>query len=72
MLWDALRRLAARLGGAPPLNLWIRTAPRGVDQFCWRMDILPRLEAEGGLARGAGVHVNAVSPEQAAAELRDL
>src|SRR5215211_2378511 len=28
LLHDALSRLARRLGAAPPLNLWIRTAPR--------------------------------------------
>ena len=43
MLHDALTRLARRLGASPPLNLWVRTAPRGADHFCWRIDILPRL-----------------------------
>ena len=33
-----------RFGESPPLNLWIRTAPRGAEQFCWRIDIVPRLE----------------------------
>ena len=29
LLHDVLGRLAAALGGVPPLNLWVRTAPRG-------------------------------------------
>ncbi len=71
MLHEALGRLARRLGASPPLNLWVRTAPRGSDHFCWRIDILPRLVHLAGLELGAGVHLNIVSPEQAASELRD-
>ena len=70
MLHDALCRLARRLGASPPLNLWVRTAPRGAEHFCWRIDILPRLMHLAGLELGAGVHLNIVPPEQAAAELR--
>ena len=29
LLHDGLRRLAGLLGSSPPLNLWVRTAPRG-------------------------------------------
>jgi UDPglucose--hexose-1-phosphate uridylyltransferase len=71
LLGDALRRLARRLGASPPLNLWIRTAPQGAEQFCWRIDILPRLTHLAGLELGAGVNLNIVAPERAAAELRD-
>jgi UDPglucose--hexose-1-phosphate uridylyltransferase len=71
MLRDALGRLARRLGASPPLNLWVRTAPRGAEQFCWRIDILPRLTYLAGLELGAGVGLNIVAPEQAAAELRE-
>ena len=71
MLHEALNRLARKLGGNPPLNLWVRTAPRGAEHFCWRIDILPRLTHLAGLELGAGVHLNIVSPERAAAELRD-
>lgn len=70
MVHHALGRLARRLGASPPLNLWVRTAPRGAEQFCWRIDILPRLTHMAGLELGAGVHLNIVAPEQAAAELR--
>jgi UDPglucose--hexose-1-phosphate uridylyltransferase len=71
ILHDALGRLARRLGASPPLNMWIRTAPRGAEHFCWRIDILPRLTHFAGLELGAGVHLNIVAPERAASELRD-
>ena len=71
MLHDALARLRRRLGAAPPLNLWVRTAPRGAEHFCWRIDILPRLVHLAGLELGTGVHLCVVAPEQAAAELRE-
>ena len=71
LLHDALSRLARRFGASPPLNLWIRTAPRDAERFCWRIDIVPRLTHDGGLELGTGVHLNTVAPEQAAAELRD-
>jgi UDPglucose--hexose-1-phosphate uridylyltransferase len=71
LLHDVLGRLARRLGASPPLNLWVRTAPRGAEQFCWRIDVLPRLTHLAGLELGTGVHLNVVAPEQAAAELRE-
>jgi UDPglucose--hexose-1-phosphate uridylyltransferase len=71
MLHDALERLARRLGANPPLNLWVRTAPRGAEEFCWRIDILPRLTHLAGLELGAGINLNIVPPEQVAAELRE-
>jgi UDPglucose--hexose-1-phosphate uridylyltransferase len=70
LLHDGLGRLARRLGASPPLNLWVRTAPRGAEHFCWRIDVLPRLTALAGLELGAGVHLNIVAPERAATELR--
>jgi UDPglucose--hexose-1-phosphate uridylyltransferase len=70
MLHDALRRLSERFGSTPPLSLWVRTAPQGAEHFCWRFDILPRVVRIGGLELGAGVPVNPVAPEAAAAELR--
>jgi UDPglucose--hexose-1-phosphate uridylyltransferase len=71
LLHDALNRLRRVLGFMPPLNLWVRTAPRGADQFCWRIDILPRLTHLAGLELGTGLHLNIVAPERAAAQLRD-
>jgi UDPglucose--hexose-1-phosphate uridylyltransferase len=72
MLHEALSRLARRLGASPPLNLWVRTAPHDAEHFSWRIDIWPRLTHFAGLELGAGVHLNIVAPEQAAAELREV
>jgi UDPglucose--hexose-1-phosphate uridylyltransferase len=71
LLHDGLRRLASALGASPPLNLWVRTAPRGADHFCWRIDIAPRLTHLAGLELSTGVNLNIVAPELAAARLRD-
>ena len=70
LLHDLLGRLASELGEVPPLNLWVRTAPRGAERFCWRIDLLPRLAHPAGLEVGAGVHLNVLPPEQAAERLR--
>jgi UDPglucose--hexose-1-phosphate uridylyltransferase len=75
MLHEALRRLGSVLGAIPPLSLWIRTAPQGSEHFCWRIDVLPRLPGAlvgGGLDSGAGLAFNPVSPEAAAAALREV
>ncbi len=71
LLHDALSRLRRRFGASPPLNLWIRTAPRDAERFCWRIDIVPRLTHDAGLELGTGLRLNSVAPELAAAELRD-
>ncbi len=71
LLHDGLRRLARHLGASPPLNLWVRTAPRGADHFCWRIDVLPRLTHLAGLELSTDVNLNIVAPEHAAALLRE-
>jgi UDPglucose--hexose-1-phosphate uridylyltransferase len=71
LLHDGLGRLRRLLGAMPPLNMWVRTAPPGADHFCWRIDIQPRLTHLAGLELGAGVYLNIVAPERAAAELRE-
>lgn len=71
LLHDGLSRLARHLGASPPLNLWVRTAPRGADDFCWRIDVLPRLTHLAGLELSTDVNLNIVAPEDAAAALRD-
>jgi len=71
LLHDGLGRLARHLGPHPPLNLWVRTAPRGAEHFCWRIDIVPRVTHEAGFELGSGVGINIVAPERAAAELRE-
>jgi UDPglucose--hexose-1-phosphate uridylyltransferase len=70
LLQDVLARLASALGALPPLNMWVRTAPRGAEYFCWRIDLLPRLVNDAGLELGVGVHLNPLAPERAAELLR--
>jgi UDPglucose--hexose-1-phosphate uridylyltransferase len=71
LLHDGLSRLARHLGSSPPLNLWVRTAPRGADHFCWRIDVFPRLTHLAGLELSTEVNLNIVAPEDAAAALRE-
>jgi UDPglucose--hexose-1-phosphate uridylyltransferase len=70
LLHSALGHLRDTLGGLPPLNMWVRTAPRGADHFCWRIEILPRLAQLAGLELGTGIHLNVLAPESAAQRLR--
>jgi UDPglucose--hexose-1-phosphate uridylyltransferase len=70
MIATALRGLAAVFETPPQLNLWIRTAPRGTQEFCWHVDIVPRLTIRAGFELGTGVDINVYSPERAAADLR--
>ena len=71
LLHEVLERFGRVLGALPPLNLWVRTAPRGADTFCWRIDVLPRLGQLAGLEMGVGVHLNALAPERGAEMLRE-
>ncbi len=71
LLHDGLCRLARHFGTSPPLNMWVRTAPRGAEHFCWRIDIAPRLTQLAGLELSTGVNLNIVAPEHAAAVLRE-
>jgi UDPglucose--hexose-1-phosphate uridylyltransferase len=70
MLATAIRGLGAVLGSPPQLNLWVRTAPRGTTEFCWRIDIVPRLTIRAGFEQSTGVDINVYPPERAAADLR--
>jgi UDPglucose--hexose-1-phosphate uridylyltransferase len=70
-LHDGLCRLARHFGSSPPLNMWVRTAPRGAEHFCWRIDIAPRLTHLAGLELSTGVNLNIVAPEHTAAVLRE-
>ena len=71
MIRTAMRVLAERFDGPPELNLWVATAPRGADTFCWHVDIAPRLTVKAGLELGTGVDINIYPPERAAADLRE-
>jgi UDPglucose--hexose-1-phosphate uridylyltransferase len=71
LLHQVLNRLGRALGTLPPLNMWVRTAPRDAAHFCWRIEIMPRLAQLAGLEIGTGVHLNVLAPEDAAQRLRD-
>lgn len=70
LLGRGLRALAQVVGAGTGLNLWVRTAPRGTEEFCWHIDIAPRLSTQGGIELGTGLDLNTVAPEEAAAQLR--
>jgi UDPglucose--hexose-1-phosphate uridylyltransferase len=63
MLADVIRRLH-RLEGPVPLNAWIE---QGEGE--WRLVLFPRMTILAGLELGAGIHVNTLPPEEAAARL---
>jgi UDPglucose--hexose-1-phosphate uridylyltransferase len=50
--------------GPVPLNAWLHTGAH------WHFEIIPRLSVFAGLELGAGLYVNWLPPEQAAARLR--
>jgi UDPglucose--hexose-1-phosphate uridylyltransferase len=60
----ALVRRLRELEGPRPLNLWLHAAGH------WHLELLPRLSVLAGLELGAGLFVNALAPEEAAARLR--
>jgi UDPglucose--hexose-1-phosphate uridylyltransferase len=64
VLAELVRRLHA-LEGPAPLNAWLHNHERG-----WRLVLFPRLSILAGLELGAGVYVNTLAPEEAAARLR--
>ncbi|MGB2952968.1 MAG: hypothetical protein WBB74_06220 [Gaiellaceae bacterium] len=66
---EGLRRLFA-VESPRPFNAWLHTAPFGEDGH-WHLEVLPRLSLLAGLELGAGIYVNAVPPEEAAAALRE-
>jgi UDPglucose--hexose-1-phosphate uridylyltransferase len=61
---DGIRRLHA-VEGAVPLNLWLH------DGEHWHIEVLPRLGFLAGIELGAGYFISALTPEDAAAALRE-
>lgn len=71
LLGRALGALRELFGpGGVQLNLWVRSAPRGTDEFHWHLDLVPRLAVKAGFELGTGVDINVYPPERAAADLR--
>jgi UDPglucose--hexose-1-phosphate uridylyltransferase len=64
LISEALGRLRA-VEGSAPVNAWLH------DHGHWHIEVLPRLTVFAGIELGAGIYVNSLAPEDAAAELRD-
>jgi UDPglucose--hexose-1-phosphate uridylyltransferase len=64
LLSESLRCLHA-LEGPAPVNAWLH------DRGHWHVEVLPRLTVFAGIELGAGIYVNSLPPEDAAAALRD-
>ena len=47
------------------MNAWLH------DRGHWHFEILPRLTVFAGIELGAGIYVNSLAPESAAAALRE-
>lgn len=78
-LGDAVRRLDALFGASMPYILTVQTAPRGfADTFHMTIEIRPfrrdkgKLKYLAGVEQGSGIFLVDVSPEEAAARLRDV
>ena len=64
LLAELVRRLQRIEGASPvPLNAWLHGGER------WHLDLMPRTTHLAGLELGAGVYINPVAPEAAAAAL---
>jgi UDPglucose--hexose-1-phosphate uridylyltransferase len=65
LLAEVVRRLQ-RVQGTPlvPLNAWLHDGPH------WHLELFPRTTRLAGLELGAGVYIDPVAPETAAAALR--
>jgi UDPglucose--hexose-1-phosphate uridylyltransferase len=70
---DAARRLRAVLGPDLAWNAVLHAPPlAGADPFHWHVEIWPRLTVAASVELGAGIWVNIVDPDVAAAELRSV
>jgi UDPglucose--hexose-1-phosphate uridylyltransferase len=65
LLAEAIRRLHA-VEGPVPLNAWLH------DNGHWHLELLPRLSVLAGVELGAGIAINALPPEDAAAALEAM
>jgi UDPglucose--hexose-1-phosphate uridylyltransferase len=63
LLAELVRRLHHVLGAEAPFNVWLHEGPH------WHLELVPRTTRLAGLELGAGVWINPVPPESAAAAL---
>jgi UDPglucose--hexose-1-phosphate uridylyltransferase len=69
-LADAVRRLRAVLGADLAWNCVVYAAPEGAEHWHWHAEVWPRLTIVAAAELGAGLWINIVDPDVAAAELR--
>ena len=75
---DILHELVHRVDGLQPhfpFNMVVHTAPAGLDDhtfYRWHIELMPRAGALAGFELGTGVYINAMAPEDAARQLRDV
>jgi UDPglucose--hexose-1-phosphate uridylyltransferase len=65
LLAELVRRIFAIRGEAAPFNAWLH------EGAAWHLELVPRTTRLAGLELGAGVYINPVAPEEAAAALRE-
>ncbi|MEX1220443.1 MAG: hypothetical protein WEB05_08650 [Solirubrobacterales bacterium] len=71
MLHRAVSALSSLVEGTLQMNLWVKTAPRGLEHFHWHLDLAPRLEPTSSFEMATGVDINVLTPESAAEKLRE-
>ena len=87
-LGEVLGRALKRIKGAlsnPAYNMMLQSTPNTAPwpgfedewktishDFCWHIDILPRLTSVAGFEWGTGFYINPVAPESATSYLRDV
>jgi UDPglucose--hexose-1-phosphate uridylyltransferase len=64
---EGVRRLNA-VEGASPFNLWLHNFQADGH---WHLELVPRLNTYAAIELGAGIFINTLLPEEAAARLRD-
>jgi UDPglucose--hexose-1-phosphate uridylyltransferase len=69
LLAELVRRLDRVRDERVPFNAWLHENPSGVT--AWHLELVPRTTRLGGLELGAGVWIDPVPPEEAAAALRN-
>jgi UDPglucose--hexose-1-phosphate uridylyltransferase len=65
LLAELVRRIQSVRAAPTPFNAWLHEGTP------WHLELVPRVTRFAGLELGAGVYVNPVPPEDAAAALRD-
>ncbi|GBC75697.1 Galactose-1-phosphate uridylyltransferase [archaeon HR06] len=53
-----------------PFNFWFSNYYRGIKDYHWHLEILPRLTYFAGLELGSGVYINILYPEEACKNIK--